>query len=357
MIKTNAEIHIKGHVTGVGTSGGITNNGTLKLTGNWTNNVFSSFLTGTSEVVFNASSSSQTIGGSSTTSFHDLTVANSSDGVLLAQNIFVDNELKMSSGDLDLQFSVVDLGTTGSIINESENSRIKVGDINNHPGTIKATRTINNVTDLNPGNLGVLITTPYNLCDITVVRGHYVQQGTGFYTGNSSVARYIKIHGIDKLGSVVNVEMYYWEDESYSTVQLEWKMASEDNVDYYEIQRTVDTNWETIKTTDAAGVITQTIKYTNYDESPPADADIIYYRLKQVDFDGNYKYSDIDAVLAPDNAIEIISIYPNPAGDKITVEIESIENTRIYIYVWDKLGKTVILKQAEVMKGKNEYSL
>ncbi|MEA3447401.1 MAG: T9SS type A sorting domain-containing protein [Bacteroidota bacterium] len=174
----------------------------------------------------------------------------------------------------------------------------------------------------------------------------------------------LNFYGKFTLGSestLLAVEWLYftadWQDETYSSVQLKWETATETNSDYYEIQRSDDMHiWETIKSTEAAGFSTQNIEYTDYDESPPADVDIIYYRLKQVDFDGNYKYSDIDAVIANDNVIEIISIYPNPADDEITVEIESTENTRIHIYVWDKLGKTVILKQAEVIKGKNVFN-
>ncbi|MEA3447399.1 MAG: hypothetical protein U9Q98_02965, partial [Bacteroidota bacterium] len=72
-IKASVGMYVKGALTGVnGTTGEITNNGTLNLRGDWTNNVSSSFLTGTGEVVFNSIAASQTIGGSSTTSFYDL---------------------------------------------------------------------------------------------------------------------------------------------------------------------------------------------------------------------------------------------------------------------------------------------
>ncbi len=148
-----------------------------------------------------------------------------------------------------------------------------------------------------------------------------------------------------------------WEDETYSTVKLKWETASEVNVDYYAIQRCENANWETIKTTSAAGFSTQNLAYTDYDESPPADSDIIFYRLKQIDYDGNYKYSDVDVVVRSENAVDIISIFPNPADDEINLEIVSIKNTQTYIYVLDKLGKAVISRQAEIVKGKNEFSL
>ncbi|MEA3448009.1 MAG: hypothetical protein U9Q98_06110 [Bacteroidota bacterium] len=173
-IKASADMYVKGALTGVsGSTGKITNNGTLNLTGHWTNNVSSSFLTGTGEVVFNATTASQTIGGSSTTSFNDLTVDNSGGDVLLTQDIFVENTLSMVTGDLDLQNSTANLGTTGSITLESETTRIKVSDINNHTGTIRATCTLNgDEAAYNPASIGVKITNNQSLGDITVVRGH-----------------------------------------------------------------------------------------------------------------------------------------------------------------------------------------
>jgi hypothetical protein len=451
-IKNNVSLYANGSLTGVdGSSGEITNNGTLSLTGDWTNNVSSSFLNGTGDVVFNSAAASQTIEGTATTSFYDLTIDNSGGDVMLAQDIFVDHTLSMTTGDLDLQNSITDLGTTGTISGETETTRIKVGDIINNTGTIRSTCTLDgDESAYNPAHIGVQITNNNNLGDITILRGHQVQTGTGSFSGNTSVARYIELRnasdimidfGLDgnnkfamnyweeelngyteseliqyqwvkesteewwtpltgtidetnnlstpdnspyssyfddpnwytinfngkfTLGSISNplpVEWLYftanWQDETYSAVQLEWETASETNSDYYEIQRSGDdmTTWETINTVEAAGFSNQNIEYTDLDESPPADVDIIYYRLKQVDVDGNYKYSDVDAVLSPDNTIQIISIYPNPADDEISVEIEFTVDTHVYIYVWDKLGKIVMLKQAEVIVGNNEFRL
>ncbi|MGM0650111.1 MAG: T9SS type A sorting domain-containing protein [Bacteroidota bacterium] len=178
--------------------------------GSWTNN--GSFTHQNATVHFTGSAEQQ-IEGSSSSSFYNLNVNKSGGDLTLGTNINVDNELQMNGGDLDLRNSTADLGTTGMIIDETETNRVKVGDINANTGTIQATRTINNVSAYDPGNLGVLITTPNDLGSTTVVRGHQVQLGIGTYSSNESIARYIQVPGIGKLESGVNVEMQYWDTE------------------------------------------------------------------------------------------------------------------------------------------------
>ncbi|MDD2636203.1 MAG: T9SS type A sorting domain-containing protein [Bacteroidales bacterium] len=446
-IKENTNVYIKGAVKGE-SGGKITNSGILKLTGNWTNNALPSFLAGNGELVFTSSTALQTIKGDETTEFNKFTIDKSSGNVSLDQDVSVTNTLRMTNGQLDLKNATLTLGSDASIVNETNDNRIKVGDIQNNTGIIQTTRPISNVTDLDPGNIGVSLTNNSNLGEITIVRGHQLQSGTGSFSGNTSIARYIELrnssnelidfeldgnnkinmtywdaelnghieseleqyqwvkegggewwtplvgtvnatnnlstpdnspyssyfeepnwyslnfYGKYTLGSTSNplpVEWLYfiadWQDETCSTVHLKWETASETNADYYAIQRSVNTNWETIKTTGAAGFSTQNLEYTDCDETPPIDADMIYYRLKQVDYDGNFKYSDIDVVMRSEKAIDIISIFPNPADDVINLEIISTKNTQIYMYVLDKLGKTVVLQQAEIVKGTNKFSL
>lgn len=157
----------------VNNSAYIINNGASKIVLNesakWTNS--GTFTADDSEVIF-IGGSEQSILGSSNTSFNKLTLNKSANDLLIGVNISVTNNLTLTSGDLDLQDYTIDLGATGVIVSETENNRIKVGDPLTNIGTIQYTRTINNVTDYDPANLGVSITTNQNLGSITVVRGH-----------------------------------------------------------------------------------------------------------------------------------------------------------------------------------------
>lgn len=100
------------------------------------------------------------------------------------------------------------------------------------------------------------------------------------------------------------------------TVDVYWTTVSETNNDYYEVQRSQDfLNWETIETVDGAGNSTQIIQYEFEDEAPFSG--ISYYRLKQIDFDGAFTFSEPGAV---NFKMEVSSnVYPNPAETITTI--------------------------------------
>ncbi|GEM_PF-2241072 len=119
------------------------------------------------------------------------------------------------------------------------------------------------------------------------------------------------------------VEMLYFQGiEDRGVVQLDWATATEINNDYFEIQRSQDGNdWEIIGVVIGSGT---TIEEQTYDftDFKPYVGDS-YYRLRQVDFDGQYEYTEIILVQV---ALEPVSfnVYPNPVHDVFNVEIRGI---------------------------------
>jgi len=86
------------------------------------------------------------------------------------------------------------------------------------------------------------------------------------------------------------VELLYFEGSAYPTFNnLRWSTASEQNSDYFGIEHSIDGElWNTVGVKEASGNSNQKI---NYGYSVMIDKFCInYYRLKQVDFDGAYKY-------------------------------------------------------------------
>jgi hypothetical protein len=112
---------------------------------------------------------------------------------------------------------------------------------------------------------------------------------------------------------------------------LTWTTASEVNNQGFEIQKSADgENFETIGFVKGAGNANQVKRYTFTDENN-AHA---YYRLKQVDFDGQFEYSNIVAV---GQAEITVALTPNPFNNSIEVNgnsnITSVE-------IIDVTGKT-----------------
>ncbi len=103
-----------------------TNNYDLILGGDFTNNGI--FAGGTGTVVFNGASL-QTLGGSTNTSFYNLTVSNAA-GVTLSVGITVSNTLSLASGNLSLGSGTNNLtiGTAGTISGTFDNNHMIVCD-------------------------------------------------------------------------------------------------------------------------------------------------------------------------------------------------------------------------------------
>lgn len=120
-------------------------------------------------------------------------------------------------------------------------------------------------------------------------------------------------------------------------VILNWQTASELNSNYFDVLRSNDgQNWSSIGTVPASGSSQITIDYSLVDASPLSG--VSYYRLKQVDLNGDFHLSDIRSV---NNSPKVnqVKIYPNPT-DKGLVTIVSDEPISS-LFVYNALGKVV----------------
>ena len=114
------------------------------------------------------------------------------------------------------------------------------------------------------------------------------------------------------------VEWLSFEAKKVSSVaQLEWITASETNNNYFIIEHSIDAKkFEEIDRVDAAGNSNSTIEYKLQQAKLVRGNN--YYRIKQVDYDGHFSYSEIRSLYS--NAKVEIKIFPNPACNFIQVE-------------------------------------
>ena len=114
--------------------------------------------------------------------------------------------------------------------------------------------------------------------------------------------------------------MTYFKGQATATgAYLEWQTANEENNKGFNIQHSLDgENWETIDFVQGHGTIQEVQDYTYTDETPPAG--INYYRLKQVDFDGQFEYSNIVNVhYEAESTNDELSVFPNPISDELNI--------------------------------------
>ena len=147
---------------------------------------------------------------------------------------------------------------------------------------------------------------------------------------------------IQVVDPVLPVEMLYFEgyEDQQHNINLKWATAIELNNSHFIIEWSEDGNYfEEIGRVEGQGNAIDVQYYSFMDENPLNGNN--YYRLKQVDFDGKHEYFEIITVSS--NAINgEVSIYPNPASEKITISINDkvIVNPEMRIY--DATGKLVI---------------
>jgi hypothetical protein len=137
-------------------------------------------------------------------------------------------------------------------------------------------------------------------------------------------------------------------------VDLAWQTATETNNNYFEVEKTINgTDWEFVCKQNGAGNSTTMLSYTDVDKNPYMGTS--YYRLKQVDFDGQYTYSQIETVNFNGQSETIV--YPNPNKGDFTVKMiaETAGNTTIKLF--DNLGKILVSQENTTTKGVNFWNI
>lgn len=98
-------------------------------------------------------------------------------------------------------------------------------------------------------------------------------------------------------------------------VQLEWSTALEKNNAYFVVESSVDGKvFQEISREPAAGTSASLQTYAYFDAQPLSDH--VYYRIKQVDADGQYTYTRIVFVSSHLSAPVLFEVHPNPVSTK-----------------------------------------
>lgn len=125
-------------------------------------------------------------------------------------------------------------------------------------------------------------------------------------------------------------------DES-EKVQLNWTTASEENSDYFSIEKSYDgISFFELSTVNAKGSSLSPSNYFHWDLNPKIGYN--YYRLKMVDKDGSYEYSKTETVyLQGQKSI----VYPNPVTDVIYLSNDGMDISDCQYSIMDLSGKEV----------------
>ncbi len=136
-------------------------------------------------------------------------------------------------------------------------------------------------------------------------------------------------------GSPLPVELIHFDAQAAAnhTADLHWATASETNNSHFVIERSYDgRTFETVGNVTGNGTTSQLIDYNYTDETIAKSQNTAYYRLKQVDYDGAYEYSDVRVVRFDRRADRLeIAAYPNPFNNEVTIRVNAKEPYTIQV--------------------------
>ncbi|MCC6723642.1 MAG: T9SS type A sorting domain-containing protein [Saprospiraceae bacterium] len=137
-----------------------------------------------------------------------------------------------------------------------------------------------------------------------------------------------------------------------TATHLTWRTASEAQNAYFEIEHSRNgVSFQAIGKVEGHGTTTEPHNYEHTHEHPGPGTH--YYRLRQVDFDGQHSYSQVVSIDFPSlRDLESLALWPNPTMDIVNLGWESQE--ALEYVVTDALGR--MLQSGNLVAGKIDLS-
>jgi hypothetical protein len=139
-------------------------------------------------------------------------------------------------------------------------------------------------------------------------------------------------------------------------VDLNWVTASEYNTKHFEVERSADgLNFTKLTIVTAKGNSSSVTSYDLVDPMPFKGLN--YYRLKIVDIDGSFEYSNI-VIIRIENSVQLVTkVAPNPFTGKVDVYLTLTHNSMVDFRFIDINGKLVFNKSVKGLKGFNWFTI
>ncbi len=129
---------------------------------------------------------------------------------------------------------------------------------------------------------------------------------------------------------------------SNSAVMLSWKTKTEVNNYGFNVERRINEgDWDSIAFIEGHGNSNSPKEYSYSDKDIFTGGSKFQYRLKQIDADGSYEYSDVVEVEVVPNQYELSQNYPNPFNPSTTIRFSLPKQTELRINVYNILGELI----------------
>ena len=138
-----------------------------------------------------------------------------------------------------------------------------------------------------------------------------------------------------------------------SNNSLNWTVVNEQTVLNYQLQRSTNgVDYTSVTTTNAANLGT----YNYSDNISSTTESFFYYRVKLVNNDGTYKYSNVVRITVISRN-EFVEVAPNPFTDKLILNITADVQKTATITITDFIGRQIFKKQIDLTAGTNPIEI
>lgn len=189
------------------------------------------------------------------------------------------------------------------------------------------------------GNTNTAYETSDDDFTVTATGTYYI----GFYAYSAADMWRIAIDDVMlTAGEVIPVELTSFAATSNAEgVLLDWATATEVNNSGFEIERSADNKtFQRIAFVEGKGTTSEKAEYSYVDGN--VDNGTYFYRLKQVDFDGSFEYSnvvEVEVITPTEFALE--QNYPNPFNPSTTIKFAVPTQANVTIKLYNTLGQQV----------------
>lgn len=232
-----------------------------------------------------------------------------------------------------------------------------------------STGSLSNIVLINSAcwcNVYLQINGAFELGDSSVFEGTIIANGAiNLLNGSSIIGRGLSRGGAINTNTITSklsnnesplpIELLFFKGYNKGDVNvIEWETASETNNNFFTICRTADGNkFDELMMVKGAGNTSETHLYNAFDEHPLNG--VSYYRLKQTDFDGDFKYSNAIAISNDGEDNCEVSIYPNPSSGELNYSICMNIDEDLKIAIVDIYGRTLVSLLQPSFIGKNKF--
>ncbi len=171
----------------------------------------------------------------------------------------------------------------------------------------------------------------------------------GIFTGTNSVTNPLPVKLLNLQASA-----------SGNDVLVTWSTASEINNKGFEVESSTDeVNFNYVGFVKGANNSQSVRNYslTDVNAMNTNVGNVIYYRLKQLDNNGRFTYSNVVAVNKEGEGKDVVAVFPNPFNEAYQLAFTTNAATKALVETVDMQGKVLLSKTVEVNNGINNVSI